>query len=96
MASGPSTNALTWLPDRFHFRELELAVISFGANAQHEQRAHQPVQGALVHIGKLRQLSAGARTLGEQIGDAELGRHVDDGCHTIPGDQVDQVISGSL
>lgn len=39
-------------------------------------------------VGQLRQLNGGARPFGEQIGDAEFGRHIDDGCHAVPGDEV--------
>ena len=82
-----------------HLCEIEFAIGSFDKDAQRDQCLHQAEQGVLVRICQTRQLSDGLWTFRENVGDAELGGNVDDGCRAMPGEQVYQRVrrwSGTL
>src|SRR5262245_22201387 len=59
--------------------EIERAVAGFGADADRTERAHQAQQRTLMRISQSGQFRYRARTVGQEIGEAELCGHVDDG-----------------
>src|ERR1700730_3667892 len=73
-----------------HPGELELAHPCFVADRKSDQCAHETKKRPLVCISQPRQLRSALSAFGEEIADSKLSRHIDDGCHTMPRDQVKQ------
>jgi hypothetical protein len=71
-----------------HFRQGESVFASSRTYADGGERGKQTPERTFICAGRLCEFAQRARSVAQQLGNAELGRHIDDRCHTVRLNQI--------